>query len=170
MFARALKQLQELLEVPLVPRGGRGGRELAFGGSVATLGGFRALGLGFPQKLRGLPHRPKFPYVDVGYQAFRRLLRDLSITGRVSSWERPSPIFSLLSPVRESAVRISATRAPAAVRRTPLRQPGDHWPPEGKRERRVFDLWVDTHAAVAAAASDSFRLHAVAFAAFDARG
>ena len=170
VFARALKQLQELLEVPLVPRGGRRGRELALGGSVATLGGFRALGLGFPQKLRGLPHRPKFPYVDVGYQAFRRLLRDLSITGRVSSWERPSPIFSLLSPVRESAVRISATRAPAAVRRTPLRQPGDHRPPEGKRERRVFDLWVDAHAAAAAAASDSFRLHAVAFTTFDARG
>ena len=85
VFARALKQLQELLEVPLVPRGGRRGRELALGGSVATLGGFRALGLGFPQKLRGLPHRPKFPYVDVGYRAFRALLRDLSITGRVPS-------------------------------------------------------------------------------------
>jgi len=56
------------------------------------------------------------------------------------------------------------------IKGTPLRQPGDHRPPEGKRERRVFDLWVDAHAAAAAAASDPFRLHAVAFTTFDARG
>ena len=86
VFSRALKVLQELLGVPLVPHGGRGGRELALGGSLATLGGSRALGLGFPRKLRGLPHRPKLPSVEVGYRAFRALLRDLSITGHVSPW------------------------------------------------------------------------------------